>query len=128
MRTRSLGLTLVALVFLAGPTAGDIGSCGQAVEELDPVKFFGQKKLVDCKQCVSCGFATQSCERACNDPPSESSFPEDCFPLAHDGEVCLNALSAASCDEYAAFVDDAAPTIPTECNFCPPDRKVEAPP
>ena len=26
----------------------------------------------------------------------EASFPEDCFPLVHDGEVCLNALRAAA--------------------------------
>jgi hypothetical protein len=47
------------------------------------------------------------------------AFDPDCFPLVHDGEVCLNALRAASCNDYANYVDDLAPTVPTECNFCP---------
>ena len=119
---------VIALTVLAGPTVGDIGSCGQRVEELDAAKFFAQKQVIDCTKCFQCGFATASCESACNERIEDPAFPENCLPLAHDGEVCLNALEAASCDEYAAFVDDVAPTIPTECNFCPLDRKPEAPP
>jgi hypothetical protein len=32
-------------------------------------------------------------------------------------------LEAASCDDYATFVDDFAPAIPSECDFChlPPE-------
>lgn len=125
---RRAALALVALTVLAGPTVGDIGGCGQRVEELDSSKFFAQKKVVDCSQCSRCGFATASCEAACGDAFEDPGFPEDCFPLAHDGEVCLNALQAASCGDYAAFVDDLAPTVPTECNFCPLDRRPEEAP
>jgi hypothetical protein len=39
--------------------------------------------------------------------------------LVHDGEVCLRALEVAACDDYALFMDDVAPSLPTECNFCP---------
>ncbi len=127
-RRRSLvKLALVAMLFIAGPTAGDIGSCGQEIVELDPIKFFGEKQAIDCRQCLDCDFLTTFCEDSCGDVLLESSFPEDCFPLVHDGEVCLNALRAAGCDEYAAYVDDLAPTVPAECNFCPPDQKPEAP-
>lgn len=125
---RRAGLALVALTLLAGPTVGDIGSCGQSVEELDPLKFFAQKQLVDCRACTQCGIVNATCERTCTVAIEEASFPEDCFPLAHDGEVCLNALDAASCDDWVGYLDDVAPTAPTECNFCPPDRKPGASP
>ncbi|HZO14210.1 MAG TPA: hypothetical protein VFB62_13155 [Polyangiaceae bacterium] len=122
-------LALLALFVLAAPTAGDIGSCRQEAAELDNIKFFAEKKSIDCGKCVECGHATTLCRQACNDPfdPETAVFPEDCVPLVHDGEVCLNALRAASCSEYATYVDDAAPTVPTECNFCPLDQRPVAP-
>ena len=45
-------------------------------------------------------------------------IPQTCRPLLHDGEVCLRALNAASCSDYATFVDDDAPALPSECEFC----------
>ena len=110
---------LVFVVFaLAAPTAGDLGSCGQPVQELDPAIFFAVKGSIDCTKCLGCGFATKRCEEACYGTPS-TAFEPNCYPLVHDGEVCLNALRAAGCAEYEAYVDDAAATTPTECNFCP---------
>lgn len=116
--SRSLRLAWLVLA-LAAPTAGDIGSCGQEVAELDPEAFFLGKAEIDCQACLRCGFATQTCERACTPSSIEATFEENCYPLVHDGEVCLNALRAASCEEYARYVDDLAPSVPTECNFCP---------
>jgi hypothetical protein len=125
------------VVVVMAPVAGDIGSCGQATGELDPVKFFWQKQGIDCQQCQRCEFVTQSCSRACETPyDPEASFDPDCFPLVHDGEVCLDALQASDCDAYAAYMSDLAPTAPTECNFCPlnlkpalkPDLKTEPTP
>jgi hypothetical protein len=52
-----------------------------------------------------------------------ADFPEGCAPLVHDGEVCLRALHFASCDAYRGYVDDAAPTVPTECDFCPGEAR-----
>jgi hypothetical protein len=118
---------LVLVLCLAAPTAGDIGGCGKAVEELDATKFFTEKRFVDCNKCLACSIASAACQRACSDEPVESSFPEGCFPLAHDGEVCLNALRDADCDEYLRYVDDVAPEAPTECNFCPPDGRPGGP-
>ncbi len=118
-----LPFLFVLLLFVAAPTAGDIGSCGQAIEELDPVKFFEGKRAIDCQKCTVCGLATQYCEEACFGDVTQGSFDPDCYPLVHDGEVCLSALSATSCDEYAAYVDDVAPSVPTECNFCPLGEK-----
>jgi hypothetical protein len=112
----------VAMLLLAAPTVGDIGSCGQEVAELDPVKFFAEKRVVDCQRCGDCGFETAVCTDACaraGQGDVVDAFDENCFPLVHDGEVCLNALRAASCGAYQSYVDDAAPTVPTECNFCP---------
>jgi hypothetical protein len=116
-------LIALALLVLAGPTVGDLGSCGQDVADLDPEKFFIEKDFIDCQQCSDCGFITRLCDAACDRIPEATAFDEDCFPLVHDGEVCLNALRAASCDEYASYIDDAAPTVPTECNFCPLEEK-----
>jgi hypothetical protein len=118
--TRSkLQLALVALTILAAPTVGDIGSCGQAITDLDSLKFFAEKDFVDCTRCGECGLTSEACVRACDVALTQTEFPEGCFPLVHDGEVCLNALRAASCAEYRGFTDDNAATIPTECNFCP---------
>jgi hypothetical protein len=117
-----LSLMAAALLLLAAPTVGDIGSCGQEVAELDAPKFFAEKRVVDCQRCVDCdlqtAYCTAACDRAGQLDPNEA-FPLDCYPLVHDGEVCLNALRSASCSAYASYVDDVAPTVPTECNFCP---------
>lgn len=118
-----LGLAAVVVVFCMAPTPGDIGGCGQSPDLLDAPTFFANKKLVDCTRCDECGFATDACARACDDQaPVASAFPKDCFPLVHDGEVCLRALRHASCDDYASYVDDSAPSTPSECNFCPPEK------
>ena len=112
-------LALVASTVLIAPTVGDIGSCGQEIVELDPVKFFADKAFIDCQQCTDCDISSDTCRRACRGELEAEAFPENCFPLVHDGEVCLNALRAAGCSDYLLYVDDAAPAVPTECNFCP---------
>ena len=115
---RHAGAMVLALVLGMGATVGDIGSCGQDPDALDPRTFFSIKAGVDCQRCMECGLRGKECDRACNQLP-ETAFPSGCQPLVHDGEVCLRALIHASCDDYAAYVDDAAPTAPSECQFCP---------
>lgn len=105
-------------VLLAAPTAGDIGSCGQKPTELDSEAFFHDKRGIDCDHCNRCGFDTKACADACADR-GRIAFDDNCFPLVHDGEVCLDALRAAGCKEYAPYMADLGPTAPTECNFCP---------
>ena len=114
-------VAVVALFFLAAPTAGDIGSCGQSAEDLDARKFFQAKEQIDCRRCFDCGIDTLVCGKACDLEPSKATFPVGCYPLVHDGEVCLNALDAASCQSYVGYVADEGATVPTECNFCPLD-------
>ncbi len=116
---RRTGLAFLLLVLVAAPTAGDIGSCGQEIEDLDPGRFFEAKADVDCRRCDECQLTTQACERACAATPG-AELPDGCYPLVHDGEVCLNALEAASCADYAVYVADSGGSVPTECNFCPP--------
>jgi len=106
-------------LFCLAPTPGDIGGCGQPAEELDPVAFFEVKKYVDCQACQRCGIETAACSKACGAGASERAFPTGCAPLAHDGEVCLRALDAADCDDYASYLSDAVPRSPSECQFCP---------
>jgi hypothetical protein len=109
----------LALVFGAAPTVGDVGSCGDTATELDPASFANGRKKMDCVRCTECGLTTQTCRGACDpNAPSTVAWPRTCHPLRHDGEVCLRALRAASCSSYATFVDDVAPNIPTECDFC----------
>jgi hypothetical protein len=112
---------LVLLLLCAAPVPGDVGGCGQEPRELDPEIFFVAKKQLDCQRCRGCDLISSTCTRACNgsDAPAVA-FPEGCVPVVHDGFVCLRALRYASCDEYATYVDDSAPSVPTECNFCPP--------
>jgi hypothetical protein len=115
-------LGLLLLFFTAAPTVGDIGSCGQAPDELDPTRYFTAKESLDCLKCTQCNLLGQSeaCVRACEPALDQTEFPRDCYPLAHDGEVCLHVLRASDCNDYRQFMSDIAPTIPTECNFCPP--------
>ncbi|MCC6558356.1 MAG: hypothetical protein IT372_35910 [Polyangiaceae bacterium] len=116
-------LAAVLVAFVAAPVVGDIGSCGQEAAELDAYKFFYVKGAIDCERCGECGLSTRACTDACAPQPKVTAFDEGCYPLVHDGEVCLHALQRASCDEYASYMSDEAPTTPTECNFCPPDER-----
>jgi hypothetical protein len=119
---KKIGAIGVALLGLA-PSAGNIGSCGQEAVPLDAEKFYGAKVVIDCRQCTECGIRTAQCAFACRgEIPEDPSFPNGCLPLVHDGEVCLDALRAASCGAYESYVADQGATIPTECNFCPVDE------
>jgi hypothetical protein len=124
----------IALVLLsAAPSVGNLGSCGQQAELLDAEKFFRAKAAVDCNRCSECGFATSACRDACEQRLDADVFPEGCYPLVHDGEVCLDALDASACGTFEAFVAEEGATFPTECNFCPiddqgqPDTEEELP-
>lgn len=120
IRRRTLALCAVlAIVFGAGPTVGDIGSCGDQASPLDLATFQLQRKEADCQMCRQCGLMTQTCVNACNPrAPGDLSWPSTCYPLQHDGVVCIDALLAASCSDYASYVSDTNPTVPTECDFC----------
>jgi hypothetical protein len=111
-------LGFVLLAFCAAPVPGDVGGCNQAAEELAPAAFFASKARIDCAHCGECAFVTDACARAC-EGSVQTEFSKDCLPLVHDGEACLRALDAANCSDYAAYVRDASPSIPTECAFCP---------
>ena len=117
-KTLSALTILVAIVFGMAPTVGDIGSCGQEVDALDAPTFFAMKARIDCGRCSECGLAGKECEAACAQV-RRASFLPGCQPLVHDGEVCLHALIHASCDDYASYTDEANPTAPSECQFCP---------
>jgi hypothetical protein len=101
------------------PTPGDVGGCGKEATELDPVAYADTRKVTDCNRCRACALGTARCARACDDTqPPEIQLPSTCRPLYHDGEVCIRALKAASCSDYASYMDDVAPSIPSECDFC----------
>ena len=110
---------LWAMLFGAAPTVGDVGSCSEQAAPLDEGTFAAERKVLDCQRCKQCGFTTKACANAC-DPNALPAvgWPNTCYPLQHDGTVCLDALEAASCDAYASYVSDVAPTVPTECDFC----------
>jgi hypothetical protein len=115
---------VAVVLFCAAPTPGDIGGCGQRVQPLDPQAFYERKKSTDCEKCRECEFTTDFCKDACDKdmaPPTE--FPEGCDPIVHDGEVCLNALDAASCGDYETYVKDKGREAPNECRFCPPEAQ-----
>jgi len=109
-RVRARDLTIAAAVvlgFCIAPTVGDVGGCGASASSLD------------CQRCKQCGLTSNTCKIACTrDAPSNVSWPPSCRPLQHDGDVCIRSLRAASCGDYASFVDDVAPAEPTECDFC----------
>ena len=108
----------LALPLLA-PTPGDIGGCGETARDLDPVAFFSSKQSIECSLCRECGITTPACDGACAREELPEQFPPGCYPLVHDGTVCLRALTQASCSDHRKVVADP-PSVPSECNFCPP--------
>jgi hypothetical protein len=112
-------LALVVLAFCAAPVPGDVGGCNQGAAQLDAGAFFRNKQSIDCERCSECGLQNKTCEQACAGGPVQLQFTEGCVALVHDGEVCLHAIAAASCNDFAEFVRDQAPSTPTECDFCP---------
>jgi hypothetical protein len=110
---------VVAMGLCAAPTVGDVGGCGAAATNLDEATFARARKSVDCQRCEQCSLTTNTCKVACDpNAPIDLVWPSTCNPLFHDGEVCIRALQAASCSDYASFVDDVAPVEPSECDFC----------
>jgi hypothetical protein len=118
-RRQHVAAVVLALLALA-PTVGDIGSCGQSPDDLDPIKFFQAKGGIDLSMCDECSILTERCEKLRFGHIEATEFAPGCFPHVHDGEVCLNALLASDCDDYAKYMADVGATVPTECNFCPP--------
>lgn len=119
MKVRSRWVFAFSALFCLAPAPGDIGDCGQAARDLDAEAFFASKQAIECSRCRECGLITTACQLACDRGPAETEFPPGCFPLVHDGTVCLRALTRASCEDYRKVVADA-PRVPSECNFCPP--------
>lgn len=115
---RRLGLVIGGLVCLA-PAPGDIGGCGQVAEDLDAVVFFASKQRIECLRCDECGLSTPACQLSCEGTELPSVFPSGCYPLVHDGTVCLRALTQSSCKAFRKIVGEP-PSVPSECNFCPP--------
>ncbi|MEY2932922.1 MAG: hypothetical protein RL033_3671 [Pseudomonadota bacterium] len=112
-------LALAALTaFCLAPTPGDIGGCGQTARDLDPSVFFNSKRSVECSRCRECSLRTPACELACEEGDVPEEFPDGCFPLVHDGTVCLRRLTQGSCEEHAKVMAEP-PRVPSECNFCP---------
>jgi len=118
-RVARVGLGFVLLAFCAAPVPGDVGGCNQGAAQLDAGAFFSNKQSIDCERCTECGLQNRTCEQACAGGPVPVAFTDGCVALVHDGEVCLHALEAASCNDFAEFVRDQAPSTPTECDFCP---------
>jgi hypothetical protein len=108
----------IGVLICLAPTPGDIGGCGQTAQDLDPGVFFGSKQGIECSRCEECGLATPACSLACARGPLPSDFPEGCYPLVHDGTVCLRALTQASCADHLQVMSEP-PRVPSECNFCP---------
>lgn len=102
------------------PWRATSGAATRARDPLDPNKFSASKQAIDCQRCTDCDIRTDACTAACGEKPVVVSFPTNCVPLVHDGEVCLDALLAASCSDYRSYVANVGATTPTECDFCPP--------
>jgi hypothetical protein len=112
-------LMLVAAVFCLAPSPGDIGGCGQNARDLDASAFFSSKQAIECSRCQECGLRTPACTLSCAAAPLPSEFEPGCYPLVHDGTVCLRALTQASCADHLRVMSEP-PSVPSECNFCPP--------
>jgi len=110
---------IVLALLLTAATPGDVGGCGKEATLLDRDRYSSARKVLDCDRCTACEITTDRCARAC-DPRAAPDIvlPLTCEPLFRDGAVCLRALDAASCEKFATYVDDLAPVVPSECDFC----------
>ena len=116
---RATGFLLATAALVAtSPPPGDIGGCGQSARDLDPDAFFATRRATLCGRCEECDLPTETCDRLCEGDDAPMAFPEGCFPLVHDGTVCLRALLVASCDRVSDLSQER-PAIPSECDFCP---------
>jgi hypothetical protein len=123
MISRRLGIIAIVLLapLVAAPTVGDVGSCGTAAEPLGAPEFFSARLAMVCRRCHDCDYGGRTCTLVCDQLAKKSfprAFPEGCHPVVHDGEVCLRAIDALSCNDFGDLVSDA-PIVPTECDFCP---------
>lgn len=120
IRRSTLALVAVAaLVFGAAPTAGDVGSCGNSAVDIDEARFATARKVLDGRRCKECAIESARCKAAMDpDVPSDVSFGSTCRPLVRDAEVCLDALTVASCGDYRKYMSDDERLIPGECDFC----------
>lgn len=124
MKRRNHLFLWVIAILCAAPTVGDVGSCNERATPLGAPEFFGARVDLECGKCRSCGLSTRECKNVCDEVKNKTyprNFPEGCHPVVHDGEVCLHALDALSCNDFGDVVSDA-PIVPTECNFCPPPQ------
>jgi len=120
-RRNTLFLCVISIL-CAAPTVGDVGSCNERADPLGAPEFFGARVDLECGKCRSCGIDSRQCTLVCEQSKNGTyprAFPQGCHPVIHDGEVCLHALDAQSCGDFADVVSDA-PIVPTECDFCPP--------
>lgn len=115
-----LRVTVATLAVLAmAPTPGDVGGCGAEPALLDAKSYEATRKRQDCERCEECAVTTARCARACDaKAPPDIVVPPMCAPLLRDGQVCIRALGAASCEDFATYVADEAPRSPSECQFC----------
>ncbi len=114
-----IGFAIVLAICALAPTVGDVGGCGSEIAPLDAQKYFAERLRVECARCRECGLRSAACSRACDRRTVvPTTFPAGCRPVEHDGQVCLRAIEALSCDGFADVVSPA-PIVPTECDFCP---------
>jgi hypothetical protein len=95
-----------------------VGGCGEPARDLDPTVFFLSKRGIECQRCDECGIRSAACQEACGDGAIPNDFPAGCFPLVHDGTVCLRAITQSSCAAHRRAMG-VPPLVPGECNFCP---------
>ena len=100
-RARASFVVALLGVLCMAPTVGDIGGCGTRGDRArsrslrERAKGGGLRALQGVR-----ALGAARCERACdpNAAPGDE-LPPTCRPLFHDGEVCLRALRAASCED-----------------------------
>ena len=126
-RILASGVMVFALLSTAA-TAGDVGAWGRTATLLQRGRYENARKLQDCARCTECGIANDRCRRACDRTfAPDIQLPATCRPIEHDGEVCLRAIDAVDCDRFATYVDDVAPSSPSECEFCKVGPELEGP-
>ncbi|GAC1353163.1 MAG: hypothetical protein NVS3B20_20010 [Polyangiales bacterium] len=115
----SIAFVIALALLVSAPVVGDVGACGAVAETLDAQRFFNARLEDECTRCNECANSSPGCRRACDrKTPRPLTFPPGCHPLVHDGEVCLHAIEALSCNAFGDLVSDN-PIVPTECDFCP---------
>lgn len=116
------GLLIFALVFAVGPAPGEVGGCGDVIEETDALQFCIDVMTYNCVRCQGRGVIADepACQSARTTICESAAWP--IIPGSEPVEFCQpNIIQTDACIDQLSVVANV--TVPQseieQCNVCP---------